>query len=171
MPSLISGIIIRFTCYIQGKKTITKERCQLMCRYFFQFIGFCVLLYYFLQLPLLLLRLLFRFISIIFFLPLRTIELILPKTNTYYIILPLFSLCSFLSYSIAKFSHKNLRKQYSFILIFIMLLFLQSLFILLPIATSINEQRTLLSVNIRKEFYQSFYSFLCNFRCQIMIFK
>lgn len=171
MPSLISDTIIRFTCYIQGKENITRERCKLIGQYFFQFIGFCILLYYVLQLPLLLLRLLFKILSIIFSFPLKTIVLILPKTDNYYILLPLFSLCLILSYSFAKLLRNNLKKQYTFILIFTMLLSLQSIFILLPIVTSIQEQRKLSSVMQKIKEKDKFYDCLFYFRIRLMFEK
>jgi len=153
MPSSILDILIGYIAYMQQKIIITRERFHSISEYFFRSIGFLTLFYFFLQLPMILygfLKLLFRIVfhmfTIIFWLPLKTIELSLPKTKTYYIIFPLFCLCSFLSFLIAKFSHKNSGKCRSFNLTFIILFLLQSLFILLPIATSIQEQRKLSTV-------------------------
>ena len=91
------------------------------------------------------------------------------KKKNYYILFPLFSLCSLLSLFIAKLSHKNIEihlgkrsiflKRYSFILIFILLLLLQSFFILLPIGISIQEQRKLSPVRKKTEFYDLYFLF------------
>ncbi len=164
MPSSILDTIIDSIAYIQQKIIISRERFYSISQYFFQSIGFFTLLYFILQLPILfyvflklLYRVIFQIFTIIFWLPLKTIELSLPKTKTYYIIFPLFCLCSFLSFFIAKFSHKNSGKRRSFNLTFIILFLLQCLFILLPIATSIEEQRKLSAVNKNKNKFFYYY--------------
>ncbi len=158
MPSSISDTIIGYISYIQQKQYITIERFRSIRRYFFQSIGFFILLYYVFQLPILFylfLKFLFcciiQIFSIIFWLPLKTIELVLPKTDNYNVMFPLFWFCSFLSFLIAKFFQKNLTKRHSFLLTFIIILLLQFLFIILPVATSIKEQRKLSSVKKKKK--------------------
>ncbi len=153
MSSSTSDIIIGYIAYIQRKNLLTKQRFASMRCYFFQSIGFSIILYCFSQLLLLLylllkifFRIIFQIFSIIFWLPVNTIESFMPKINNYFILFPLFWLCSIVSFSIAKFSHKNVGKRRSFILSFIILLLLQSVFILLPLAISIHEQQKSSSV-------------------------
>ncbi|CAF3748358.1 unnamed protein product [Rotaria sordida] len=119
-----------------------------------------IVFYWFLKL---IFRLTFRIISIIFWLPLRTARFFTPKTIHYDILFPLFWLCSIVSFYISKISHENICqfydqylvrrykilhydqakrddiKRYLFILTFIVLLLLQSAFILVPIAASIRH--------------------------------
>jgi hypothetical protein len=150
MPSSISDRIIDYISYIQREKSITKERFYLIRQYFFQSVGFCVLLYFLSQLLKLLFRLIFQIFSIIFWLPLKAMESFLLKSDNYNIMFLLFCLCSVFSFTIAKFSHKKFRQRYSFILTFVIILLLQSLFILLPIAKSIQDRSKLSSVKKTK---------------------
>jgi hypothetical protein len=161
-PSILNTITGHIS-HIQENNTLTKERFRVLRRCFFQSIGLSVLLYCLFQLLTLfylLIELTFHFIfqmfMIIFWLPVK----IIPKKNNYYILFPLFSLCSVLSLFIAKLSHKNIEihlgkrstflKRYSFIFTLILLLLLQSFFILLPIGISIQEQRKLSPVKKKK---------------------
>jgi len=150
MPSSISDRIIDYISYIQREKIITKERFYSIRQYFFQSVGFCVLLYFLSQLLKLLFRLISQIFSIIFWLPLKTMESFLLKSDNYNIMFLLFCLSSVLSFSIAKFSHKKFRKRFSFILTFVIILLLHSLFILLPIAKSIQDRSKLSSVKKTK---------------------
>jgi len=148
--------IIDYLSEIQRKNIFTKERFQSIRQYFFQSIGFSILLYYFLHIPILFysfLKFIFQLLSILFSLPFKTMELFLPKTTNYAVLVPLFWFSSIASFLIARFSHKtidiqlkkryNLTKNYSFTLVFVILLLFQSVFILRPIAASIQEQRKL----------------------------
>ncbi|CAF1160075.1 unnamed protein product [Adineta steineri] len=152
--------ITNYISLIQRKEIFTKQRIHSIRQYFLQSVGLTILLYFILQIPILLyflfkllLRLIFQIFSLIFWLPLKTIELILPKTNNYGILFPLLFLFSTVSYLIAKLTHKNVEtnfgkrykvlKNNSFILIFIVFLLLQSIFILFPIAGSIQKQKQL----------------------------
>ena len=105
----------------------------------------------------------FRLISFIFWFPLKTVRFFLPKSIDYDILFPLFWLCSITSFYLTKFFHENICRfydqylirnypifkydqikrddirRYLFIITFIILLLLQSLFILLPIALSIRH--------------------------------
>ncbi|CAF4771848.1 unnamed protein product, partial [Rotaria magnacalcarata] len=112
-------------------------------------------------------RLLFQIISAIFWLPLSTARFFIPKTIDYDILFPLFWLCSISSFYISKFSHENICqfydeyfvrrykilqydqtkreevKRHLFVATFIVLLLLQSLFILIPIASSIRRHNSI----------------------------
>ena len=111
--------------------------------------------------------LIFQIISLIFWLPLRTARFFIPKSIDYDILFPLFWLCSIGSFYVSKYAHENvcqfydrqlvrryrlLRyepnkreeiRRYLFFFIFLVLLLLQSLFILLPVAQSIRHQHAL----------------------------
>jgi hypothetical protein len=159
--------ITSYISHIQQKNIFTKERFRSTRQFFFQLIGLTVLLYWLCQLLFvfyLLVKLIFHLMfTTISWLPVKILELCLPNLTTYYILFPLFCFCSFISFFVARFSHKNIGiylekrsqvlKRYSFIFTFITLLLLQSLFILLPVTTSIQGQRKLSSVNKQTEFY------------------
>jgi hypothetical protein len=135
-----------------------------------------ILFFWFLKL---IFRLIFKIISTIFWFPLKTVRFFIPKAIDYDILFPLFWLCSISSFYISKFSHENICqfydqylvrrykifnynqakrediKRYIFITTFIVLLLLQSLFILIPISVSIRrhrENRKISSVNTMKKF-------------------
>jgi hypothetical protein len=150
MSSSTLDTIADYLSHIQQRRIFTRERFSLIRVYFFQSIGLFICLSQFsivsYRILTFLFWLLFQIFSIIFWIPLKTIELFIPKTTNYNIIIPLLWFCSVISFSIAKYSHRNIGKRHSFLFIFILLLLLQFLFILLPIATSIQEQRKLSSV-------------------------
>jgi hypothetical protein len=102
----------------------------------------------------------------------------MPKTIDYDILFPLFWLCSISSFYISKFFHENICqfydqyfvrrykilnynqtkredvRRYLFIITFVVLLLLQTLFILLPVASSIRHQHEnakVSSVNIMRD--------------------
>ena len=105
----------------------------------------------------------FQIISFIFWIPLKTVRFFIPKNIDYDILFPLFWLCSIASFYISKYFHEHICqfydqqlvrryralryephkreeiRRYLFILSFIVLLLLQSLFILLPIAQTIKH--------------------------------
>lgn len=175
--------VTRFTTQIarlQHENYFSKERLLSLKNHFLITIGFFVLLYCLIQIQILffwflrlIFRLIFRIISTIFWLPLTTVRLLIPKSIDYDILFPLFWLCSISSFYISKYSnenlcqfydqqlvprHKSLKydqnkrediKRYIFITTFLLLLILQSLFILLPIALSIRHQNQQVSTSVR----------------------
>lgn len=114
-------------------------------------------------------KLIFYFICqilwLIFCFPFKTLGLLVPKTLNYDILFPLFWLCSVASFYVSKNFHENLWQFFDkhlveryklikyqtnkreevrrnlFLTCFVVLLLLQSLFILLPIAQSIKHNR------------------------------
>jgi hypothetical protein len=139
MSSSTLDTIAGYLSSIQQRRILTTERFLSMRVYFFQSIGLFICLSQFAIL-------LYHILKFIFWIPLKTIELFIPKTTNYNMIVLLIWFCSIISFSIAKYSHRKIGKRHSFILIFIGLLLLQSLFILRPIAMSIQEQRKLSSI-------------------------
>ena len=138
MSSSTLDTIAGYLSHIQQRYTFTRERFLLMRRYFFQSVGLFICA---LQFAILVYHTLKYLFAIIFWIPLKLIELFIPKTTNYNIIMLLLWFCSIISFSIAKYSHKKIGKRHSFIFVFIALLILQSLFIIRPIARSIHEQR------------------------------
>lgn len=170
---LNSPLINRITGYvahIQTQNIFSKKSLQSVRQNVFMTIGFLVLIYCLIKIQILffwllklIFGLLFKIISIIFWLPLKTARFFIPKTIDYDILFPLFWLCSISSFYISKFSHENICqfydqylvqrykifnyeqikrediKRYLFVITFIVLLLLQSLFILLPIVVSIRN--------------------------------
>jgi hypothetical protein len=171
---LNSPLITTLTGYIvhlQKQKIFSKERLHSFKTHFLITIGFVVLLYCLIHIQILffwllklIFRLLFKFFSFIFWLPLKTVRFFIPKTIDYDILFPVFWLCSISSFYISKYSHENICqlfdqylvrrykifnydqikredfKRYLFVLTFIVLLLLQSLFILIPITLSIRQR-------------------------------
>lgn len=169
---------------LQEQNFFSKERLQSFRQSFLLTIGFLVLLYCLIHIQILffwllkwIFGLIYRIISLIFWLPLRTARFFIPKSIDYDILFPLFWLCSIGSFYVSKYSHENVCqfydrqlvrrykllqyepnkreeiRRYLFIFTFIVLLLLQSLFILLPIAQSIRyhhhaqDEKTVPSVN------------------------
>ncbi|UJR37916.1 hypothetical protein I4U23_030603 [Adineta vaga] len=162
----ISGCIVQ----LQRHPMFTKQRLQSLRQSFLVTVGFLVLLYCLVHIQIVffwllkfLFHLLFKIISIIFWLPLKTVRLFIPKSIDYDILFPLLWLCSIASFYISKFSHENICRfydqylvqryrflhyegakredirRYLFIGTFIVLLLLQSLFILMPITLAIRH--------------------------------
>ena len=170
---LNSPLITTITGYIvhlQERNFFSKEYLLSLKTHFLITIGFLVLLYCLIHIQILffwllklIFRIIFKFFSFIFWLPLKTVRIFIPKSIDYDILFPLFWLCSISSFYLSKFSHENVWqfydqylvrrykiftynqekreeiKRYLFILTFIALLLFQSLFILLPIALSIRH--------------------------------
>ncbi|CAF4100340.1 unnamed protein product [Rotaria sp. Silwood2] len=162
----ITGCIVQ----IQERKILTRKRLHSLIHYSSITTGFFVLLYFLIHIQILffwflklIFRIIFKIVSTIFWLPLRTARFFTPKTIDYDILFPLFWLCSISSFYLSKFFHENICqfydqhlvrrykifnynqakrddiKRYLFILTFILLLILQSVFILIPIAASIRR--------------------------------
>jgi hypothetical protein len=176
--------------HLQEQNFFNKTRLHSLRHYFLLTVGFLVLLYCLIHIQILfywflklIFRLLFKIISIIFWLPLKTVRFFIPKTIDYDILFPLFWLCSISSFYISKFSHENVWqfydqqlvkrykilnydqtkredvKRYLFILTFIVLLLVQSLFILVPIAFSIKYQHANTKVSSVRETRTNFFYF------------
>jgi hypothetical protein len=172
--------IIGYISNLQEQNIFSQERFYSLRHHFLITIGFFVLLYCLIRIQILffwLLKLIFKIISIIFWLPLKTIRFIIPKTIDYDILFPLFWLCSIASFYLSKFSHENICqfydqylvqrykifnydqtkrediKRYLFIITFIILLLLQSLFILIPITLSIRHHHENIKVSSVNKFY------------------
>ncbi|CAF3438482.1 unnamed protein product [Rotaria sp. Silwood1] len=170
LNSPLINTITSYIAQIQERKILTRERFHSLTNVISITIGFFVLLYFLIHIQILfywflklIFRLIFKIISIIFWLPVRTTRFFIPKTIDYDILFPLFWLCSISSFYISKFSHENICqfydqhlvrrykilnydqakrddiKRYLFILTFIVLLLFQSIFILIPIAASIRH--------------------------------
>jgi hypothetical protein len=171
---LNSPLITTITGYIahfQEQHMFTKERLHSLKSHFLITIGFLVLLYCLIHIQILffwllkfIFHLIFQFISFIFWLPLRTVRFLIPKTIDYDILFPVFWLCSISSFYISKYLHENIWhffdqylvqrykifnynqtkrediKRYVFVSTFIVLLILQSLFIIVPITLSIRNR-------------------------------
>ncbi|CAF2847087.1 unnamed protein product [Rotaria sp. Silwood2] len=162
----ITGCVVQ----IQERKILTRKRLHSLIHYSSITTGFFVLLYFLIHIQILffwflklIFRIIFKIVSTIFWLPLRTARFFTPKTIDYDILFPLFWLCSISSFYLSKFFHENICqfydqhlvrrykifnynqakrddiKRYLFILTFILLLILQSVFILIPIAASIRR--------------------------------
>jgi len=156
---------------LQQQNYLSTERLLSLKSSFLITIGFIVLLYSLIHIQILIcwfikliFRFIFRIVSTIFWLPLTTVRLLIPKSIDYDILFPLFWLCAISSFYIAKYSNENLCQFYDqqlvrryrslaynhmkredikrniFISTVFVLLILQSLFILLPIALSIRQQ-------------------------------
>ncbi len=187
--SLINSPLINtitgYISHFQQQNIFTKESFQSYRDFFLLTVGFLVLLYCLIHIQILffwLLNLIFRFlfkiVSMIFWLPLKSVRFLMPKTIDYDILFPLFWLCSISSFYISKFSHENICqfydqyfvqrykilnydqtkredvRRYLFITTFVVLLLLQTLFILLPVASSIRHQHEnakVSSVNILRD--------------------
>jgi hypothetical protein len=163
----ITGYVAR----LQEQNLFSKQRLNSLKHHFLITIGFLVILYcsihiqfFIFWLLKLLFRLIFKIISIIFWLPLKSVRFFIPKSIDYDILFPVFWLCSIISFYISKHVHENIClfydqylvrrykilnydqtkrediKRYLFIITFIILLLLQSLFILIPLAISIRNQ-------------------------------
>ncbi|CAF1060745.1 unnamed protein product [Adineta ricciae] len=166
LVNMIAGYIVQ----LQGHPMLTKQRLLSLRQSFLVTVGFLVLLYCLIHIQILffwllkfLFRLLFKIFSLIFWLPLRTVRLLLPKSVDYDILFPLFWLCSIASFYVSKFSHESICqfydehlvrrykslqydpakrgdiRRYLFIGTFLVLLLVQCLFILTPIALSIRN--------------------------------
>ena len=166
LVNMIAGYIVQ----LQGHPMLTKQRLLSLRKSFLVTVGFLVLLYCLIHIQILffwllrfLFRLLFKILSLIFWLPLRTVRLLLPKSVDYDILFPLFWLCSIASFYVSKFSHESICqfydqhlvrrykslqydpakrediRRYLFIGTFLVLLLIQCLFILAPIAVSIRN--------------------------------
>ena len=109
-------------------------------------------------------RLIFQIIWFIFWLPLKTVRFLIPKTIDYDILFPVFWLCSISSFYLSKYFQENVWqffdqylvqryrifhydqtkreeiKRYVFVSTFIVLLLLQTVFILVPITLSIRTR-------------------------------
>lgn len=162
--------ITGYISHIQAQHILSKQRLHKIRQNILITIGFLVLIYCLIKIQILffwliklILRLSFKILSIIFWLPLKTVRFFIPKTIDYDILFPLFWLCSISSFYLAKFSHENVCrfydqyliqrykifhndqnkreeiKRYLFAITFIFLLIVQSLFILLPVALSIRS--------------------------------
>ncbi|CAF1362078.1 unnamed protein product, partial [Adineta ricciae] len=166
LVNMIAGYIAQ----LQGHPMLTKQRLLSLRQSFLVTVGFLVLLYCLIHIQILffwllkfVFRLLFKVFSLIFWLPLRTVRLLLPKSVDYDVLFPLFWLCSIASFYVSKFSHESICqfydqhlvrrykslqydpakrediRRYLFIGTFLVLLLVQCLFILTPIALSIRN--------------------------------
>ena len=164
MLMTITGYIAQF----QERNLFSRERLHLLKHHFLITLGFLVLLYCLIHIQILffwllkfIFRVIFQFISMIFWLPLKTVRFLMPKSIDYDILFPLFWLCSISSFYLSKIFHENIwqfynqhlvpryklfhydqtkredTKQWVFVITFTVLLLLQSVFILMPIALSI----------------------------------
>ena len=169
-PAVISAT--GFIAQLQQQGFFAKERLHSLRQRFLLGVGFLVLLYCLIRIQILffwllklVFRLVFKLLSIVFWLPLKAVHFFIPKTIDYDILFPLFWLCSISSFYIAKYSHENVCqlfdqhivrryklinydqikredvRRYLFVLAFVALLLLQTLFILLPVAQSIKHHR------------------------------
>ncbi|CAF1010771.1 unnamed protein product [Adineta ricciae] len=144
---------------LQRKQIFNKDRLQSIRRFICQSIGLTILLYFIFRIPILLyalLKVLFQslvyLLTIIFWPYVKLLEFFLPKTTNYGILFPLFLVISILSFLTAKLSSRKGYKNSPFSVVFVVLIIAQSVFVLRPIALSIDEQRKLpLSPSINKE--------------------
>jgi len=188
--------IMGYIVHLQQQNIFSKERLLSSRQPILITVGFLVLLYCLINIQILffwllklIFRLIFQIISIIFWLPLKTVRFLIPKKIDYDILFPLFWLCSISSFYISKYSHENIcqfyeqyifrryqiftyeqikredMKRYLFIITFIILLLLQSLFILIPIALSIRHQHEETSQisSVKKFLFNNFNIFIFNF--------
>lgn len=156
---------------LQKQNFFSKQRLNLLKNHFLITIGFLVLLYCLIHIQILffgliklIFRVVFRVISIIFWLPLKFTRLFIPKNIDYDILFPLVWLCSIVSFYLSKNYHEiiwqwfnqylvprypifrydqNKREEIKrtvFVGTFVVVLLLQSVFILLPITLSIRHQ-------------------------------
>lgn len=169
LGSRIINSVTGYISYIQQKQVFTRERCQSIRVQCFRIIGFTLILYTLIRVLISVIlsiktiaRLLSQMLLIICLLPFKFITLFLPETTSYKILFPLFCFGFILSSIISKLSYKKIEiqldkrfkliKRHSFILTFIILLLLQSLLIILPVALSIRTQKKLSLVNKKTNF-------------------
>lgn len=174
LDSPFINIITGYISQMQERQLLTRNRMNSYKNHILIAVGFLVLLYFLMHVQFfvfwllkLLFRLIIHIISTIFWLPLTTTRLFIPKTIDYDILFPLFWLCSVTSFYLSKFYHETICqfydqylvqrskilnsdrikrediKQYLFVSTFVILLLLQSLFILVPIASSIRRHNAI----------------------------
>lgn len=147
---ILLDVVTNSISQLQRKQLLNKDRLQSIRRFICQSIGLTILLYFIFRIPFLfyaLLKVLLQsfvyLLTIIFWPYVKLLEFFLPKTTNYGILFLLFLVVSILSFLTAKLSSRKGYKNSPFLVVFIVLIISQSVFVLRPIALSIEEQRKL----------------------------